>query len=421
MKKYILFTAITISILFSFSCRENSEVINQWDSPSLSNIHVTPINGGAKITYEIPDNSEIMYIEAQYVRNEVEYNEKSSIYKNEIIIEGFNTEDPVDVILYKVNRKGERSTSASVNFVPLISPIKMIFNSLKLSTTFGGIVAEWENPTKTEIGVRFSVDSIGILKTQKMYYSEKENEVYDLRGYPDSLINFVVSLEDKWGNFTDTIMFITKPYFETEVKKPFGDMRQSIPYDNITDLSTALDFKRTYDGIVGNMNGFLTNPGHDGLSVTWDLGVVVKLSRMTLWPRADAGWAVFASANVLEFEIWGIDKLDPTKLPPADPSYWLDEWSVRNGAFENIPIDYVMPERTFKDDWVYLGKYEIDTDQPPVPIITLGNKFNLPEDAAPVRYIRFYCHNSYGISPPANNYFAIGEISFFGDTTVPQE
>lgn len=243
MKRCVFLTILISWILFS--CKENSsDVVGEWESSPLSGFVVIPINGGARITYDIPDDPEINYIEAQYIRKGKQYTEKSSIYKNEIIIEGFNTEDPVEATLYKVNRKGQRSKPVTIEFVPLISPIKMIYNSLKLSTTFGGILAEWENSLQTELGVRFMVDSMGVLETKKMYYTTIQSEKYNLRGFPDSLITFAVSLEDKWGNISDTIVLTTKPYFETEIKKPYGDMRKSIPYDNITDLSGSLDFKR---------------------------------------------------------------------------------------------------------------------------------------------------------------------------------
>lgn len=427
MKKYSF--AVILMICFLFSCEEKEESKVSWASPSLKEFIVTPINGGATITYTIPNDAEILYIMAEYERNGKIFTEKSSVYKNALTIEGFNTQNKVKATLYKVNRVEQRSEPLVVEFEPLESPISITSNSLSLQTGFGGIVATWINPVNTELGVRLMIEEDGALETREMYFSARGDEKHAFRGFPDELTTFAISFEDKWGNISDTTIYTTTPYFEVEIAKPYGDARATIPYDNVTDYSGTYNFVKTTDGIVGNVNGWLSVSGSEGLSVTWDMKQVVKLSRMTLWPRATTSGHVYWQVNVLAFEVWGTNKLDPSKLPPADKSYWLDEWSVRNGVFKTVPKDFVMPETTFKDDWVFLGRYIIDRLDLKTPvdlnaitaIVTQGHQFDLPIEADPVRYIRFYALETNGVSPPTNNYVAIGEVSFFGDNTVPQQ
>ena len=112
--------------------------------------------------------------------------------------------------------------------------------------------------------------------------------------------------------------------------------------------------------------------------------------------------------------MWGNDSIENAKLP--DLEYWSDKPSV--------------PRRTFKDNWTYLGKYYII---PPVvgtgsqadanlAAAQVGFDFHIPIDVAPVRYIRFFVRstgNSAG-GPPVNNYYSVGELSFYGNNKIPQ-
>jgi len=418
--------AIFIILALILSCEEKDIVGERWETSALDEFEITPINGGAIITYSIPIDSEIYYILAEYERDGEVFTEKSSIYKNSLKIEGFNTLEKVKVTLYKVNLDEQRSKPLIVEFTPLKSSIKLASESLKFATAFGGVLAEWENPSRTELGVWLMTKEDDKFETQEVYFSTFDSEKYTFRGFPDSLKTFAITFQDKWGNISDTSFYTTTPLFEELVPKPYADARATIPYDNITELSSTYKFTKTWDGVVGGSNGFLSKSGNDGLSVTWDLKKVTKLSRMILWPYYDP----FDQVNVMVFEIWGIDKLDPSTLPPADKSYWLDEWSVRNEVFKDVPKDFILPEKTFKDDWQYLGKYEIERIDQIIPvdleairaILTNGHHFDFPMDAKPVRYIRFFVREGRfkgaDSSPPSNNYFSLSEISFFGDFNV---
>ncbi len=424
MKKNLI---IAIALLTGFltGCEEKEEVKEPWNSPALTEYTVTPINGGATITYTIPNDPQILYIMAEYERSGKIYTEKSSVYKNKLTIEGFNTTESVSVTLYKVNRNEQRSEPQVIDFVPLESPISLTKNSLSLQTGFGGVVATWSNPVATELGVRLMTVKDGKPETRTMYFSAEATEKHAFRGFKDTITTFAISFEDKWGNISDTTWFTTTPFFEVLAAKPYGDVRATIPYDNASNYSTTLTFAKTYDGVVNDLNsGWLTVSGSDGLSVTWDMKQVMKLSRMTLWPRATSAGQVYYQVNVLAFEVWGAKKLDPARLPPADKSYWLHEWSVRNGVFKTVPKDFVLPETTFEDEWEFLGEFHVERlvdNNAITAIITQGHQFDFPIEADPVRYIRFFCREANSITPPTNNYFAIGEVSFFGDNTVPQE
>jgi hypothetical protein len=120
-------------------------------------------------------------------------------------------------------------------------------------------------------------------------------------------------------------------------------------------------------------------------------------------------------------EVWGTDKIDYDKL--LDRPYWLDEWSVRRGYIKEVDVTTPMPERTFKDDWVYLGLHR--TERPADKTLerqmaVTGFQYELPLDAGPVRYVRIFAREVDTSAPRADCYFAFGELTFYGDNTIPQ-
>lgn len=125
--------------------------------------------------------------------------------------------------------------------------------------------------------------------------------------------------------------------------------------------------------------------------------------------------------------MWGTDTIYIDKL--KDKDYWLDEYSVRNDAIHGVSNTYQLPAKTFENVWQYLGFYSIpryDQEVPPdnqaiLNLAANGWQMIMPLDDKPVRYVRIYAREVVGtMPPPANNYFSLGEITFYGDNTVPQ-
>ena len=430
MKNYSLIIALGMLVFFLFSCEEEkkNEVMGTWNTGPITDYTVTPINGGATIEFTIPNDPDILYIMAEYERNGKIFTEKSSIYKNELTLEGFHRVNLVKAKIYKVNRNEERSAPLAIEFEPLESIVDIAQRSLNVEPAFGGLIASWDNPIETELGITMLVeDSIDNTKLNLLdvYYSAMDKDVHPFRGLEPKEAAFAFYIEDKWGNISDTLRLISTPFFETMIPKPYADFRKSVPYDNVSDLGGARVLPALWDNIVNtSAHGWLTQPGNSGLSMTIDLKQVAKLSRFVIHGyHLNAMWG---QANASEWELWGIDKFDNTKM--ADKPYWLDEYSLRNGALEKSGIDptTVLPDRTFKDDWTYLGLHTLpkqatlDSDTQ-LSIYNNGMEYTFPVSAKPVRYVRMFVRAITGISPPpANNYWSAGEITFYGDNTVPQ-
>lgn len=425
MKKYSIIITLGLLAFCFFSCEhEDKNATKPWNSGAITGYVVTPINGGATISYTIPDDPDILYIMAEYERNGKVFTETSSVYKNTLTIEGFDTQNLVKVTLYKVNKYEQRSEPISFEFEPLESLVSIAKNSLEFITGFGGIIASWDNPKETELGVHLMVADTANnnqLVALETYFSALKNENHAFRGFEAKETTFAIAFEDKWGNISDTTRYTTMPFFERIIPKPYADFRQSIPYDNKSNLSTRTT-AFLWDNIVNTAShGWLTAPGNSGLSMTFDMKRVAKLSRIVIH-----GYhvnAVYGQANITEFELWGTNKIDYDML--AVPAYWLDETSVRNGAILTVPPTTQLPARTFKDDWQYLGYHAIPIYTESAAILALsanGTEYTMPISASPVRYVRLFVRGITKVSPPpANNYWSMGEITFYGDDTVPQQ
>lgn len=426
--KRIIFYFIILGLAFQFGCDDDEgEKITMWDSDPIQEYEIEPIYGGAIVYYDIPNDESLLYVMVEYERDGETFTEKSSIYNNNVRIEGFNHQNEVTAQLYKVNKNGERSRPLEIKFTPLESVVKLAHNSLELTFTFGGVIARWENITNTSLGVHLigANEITRDIETKEVYFSSAEKDVYAFRGFEPEEATFGVYFQDKWGNLSDTTMITGSPLYETAIEKPYIDFRSQIPYDNTTNLSAAYLFGNIWDNIVNtSRNGWLTVSGSSGLSITIDIGKPVKLSRIVIH-----GYHInspYGQVNVTNWEGWATREIDYDKL--EDKDYWLDEHSVRIGAIHGVPTDYILPEHTFKDDWEYLGYHEItryDLANPPDPqgVLNLsanGMEYVMPLDAEPVQYIRFYAREVSGIKPPPNsNYFSMGEFTVYGDDTVP--
>ena len=431
---YFIMSVFALSVFFGCKPEKDRPSGGTWDSEPLKGYKVTPINGGATITYDIPRDPDILYVMAEYERNGKVFTEKSSVYKNSLTIEGFNTTDNVQVKLYKVNKQEQRSEPLEVEFVPLESLVKIAHNSLTMVPGFGGVIATWKNPKTTELGVRVMYKDEtknNELETKEVYFSSLDSDRHSFRGFESKQTTFGLTFEDKWGNISDTTWFTTTPFFETMISKPYVDYRASIPYDNTTTINTAAahQFYTLYDNIVNTSgHGWLTKSGSSGLSITFDMKQVVKLSRIVIH-----GYhinSVYGQVNITQWEAWGVKKIDFDKL--ADRPYWLDEYSVRNGNLTGAGVGTAtaLPSTTFKDDWEYLGWHAIpryDRLVPPdnaavLALAANGTEYEIPIDAKPVRYVRIFAREVASLMPPpTSNYFSMGEITFYGDNTVPQE
>ncbi|MDO7744628.1 MAG: DUF4959 domain-containing protein, partial [Pedobacter sp.] len=102
---------LLIAMLTCFTACKKSESYNDPASTDMtkpglvSDIKVDNFNGGANITYKLPDSKNLLYVLARYsINGQVTRETKSSYYSDTIKVDGFAKKQAYDVTLYSVSR-----------------------------------------------------------------------------------------------------------------------------------------------------------------------------------------------------------------------------------------------------------------------------------------------------------------------------
>ena len=436
MKRLIKYIILVCCICLLNACEETKEKGNKPDP--IVKYEIIPIHGGAIVNYSIPADPEILYVMAEYERNGNPFTERSSYHNNSITIQGFNTTGTVNAVIYTVNRHEVKSDPLQIAFQPLEPVVSLVRQSTKIVDGFGGIIVSWENIYEIDLAIHLMVDSLGTKIEKDVFFSSRESDTYPFRGFEPVETNYALTFSDKWGNVSDTLFYTGTPIPEYEVPKPWFDRRALIPYDNTTtSAAAAYGFPNVWDGGFAMTQRYLPLSGGSGSSMTFEFPVAVKLSRMVMWPYMHPTYTakenVYGQVHIHVFEMWGTMEIDQSKLPPADPSYWLHPFSADQndleppwqGSFADLTPEEIqeLPD-CFAKDWIYLGRYSIErldlqgaSDEEIWAQGERGHPFDFP-DLPPVKVIRFFPIATRDASPPASNYWQICELSFWGDTSI---
>ena len=136
-------------------CGQDEKIgLNATDSvaPGLpTNIEVENINGGAIIRYTPPKDDDLLCVVASYMINGVERTTKASPYVDSLIVEGFGKVGDYNIFLKSVDKSQNESEPKTVSISPLTPPVEYIYESLKITDSFGGVSLTWKNPTRQNI------------------------------------------------------------------------------------------------------------------------------------------------------------------------------------------------------------------------------------------------------------------------------
>lgn len=355
-----------------------------------TNVTVENLNGAAMIRYDVPKDEDLMYVKASYVINGKPMEVRSSVYTNELKVVGFGDTLQYDVTLTSVDRSRNESESVQVKVRPLLSPVQLIFNSLKMFDGFGGVGLTWENPTEAEIMVTFMVrDSTNV----KEWIEAKEplpTSVRDgnaaLRGYDTIPIPFAVYIRDRWDNYSDTLIETHTPLFEQELNK---EKFEEVPADKVNDTPRGGFYLRNlWDGKIDGNSGFWHTNAVLEMPVTGtiDLGTNAKLSRFKYWQRP---LFFYTHNNPRRFALYGC--LD---INDMDPEGGLDTWTLL-GNFESFQPSGQGPGKVSNEDNEFAAA---------------GEDFEFPIDVAVTRYVRIVVYETWGGSNIAQG----SEIKFWG-------
>lgn len=368
MKSNILL--IFVFLLFSLSCqeKEHEPLVKNGQVPSkLNGIEVENDFGGAKITYSLPDDYNLLYVEAVFFSREGEKRVvKSSLYNNFVELDGFADTSEYVVNLHTVNRSEVRSEPVAVTIKPLTPPIHTIFKTLKVSEDFGGVNARFFNEHENEyiFHTLYKNESGDWVKYDRLYTKSKERD-YSVRGLPAEPIEFAFYFTDSWKNHSDTLITTITPLYEEKLDK---SLWKHLPLDNDTyepHYSNRPISKVWDDGFTGSeyFIGKLPSPSPFPHWFTIDLGQEVKFSRLTVYQYA-FGYE-YQLGNPRTYEIWGSNN-------PSQDGNW-DDWTLLMKCESIKPSGSGTGVKTAEDD----------------AYARAGENYNFPLEADTYRYIRF--------------------------------
>ena len=354
----------------------------------ISNVEVENISGGAILTYSVPEDEDLLYVKAVYSRKEGQYSEsKASVYSDTLKIEGFGDTNEHLVDLIAVDRSRNESDPVSIKIKPLEPAVNVIGETLTMIEDFGGISASWYNENNAEISIVIQerdtvLDEIIPLET---YYSKSEGGKFAIYGLDTIAKTVEVYVQDRWENRSPIKKFTITPLYETQLEK-----------SQFAALDLPGDGPHHGDWVISNIwNGTPDPNGYSSLggqgiwpqSITIDLGVLAKLSRVKVYQRKEDPGYIYAEGNLRKFEIWGSETID------FSGSY--DSW-IKLGDFESI-----------KPSGLPFGQVS-DED---VAVATNGEDFAFPSSNPKIRYIRIKVTQTWA----GGDNFQIMELDIFGD------
>jgi len=405
MKKTIIIFSLFVIIAAFLGCKEESVGQTPVDGTPpgmISGAQVQNIPGGAIITYQIPDDEDLCFIRAEYMRQGKLCTDHSSVYKNSLTVEGFGTTEPVEVNIYAVDFSMNKSQPVKVTIQPEPPYIHDIFRTIKPIQDFAGVNLQWKNDNKQAISVTLLYKDDDKFIEKETHFSDLEEGEYIFRTFESVPTDFKVFIKDKWENSSDTLDFDLTPLYEVALDRTlYKEMR--LPFDNTSvqhgGVWWAL-WDNCHDGDTFDL-GWVTelnnNPENDHrfpIMTTFDLGTTAQLSRTKMWMR---GLLEYGTGAFRKVEFWGSETMDTNK--PRD--YWASD---ERGSWKN--------------DWIHLGDFETTKPSGPSGAATEDDKiwarngFEFKFNIAPkVRYVRLLVNSTWS---SAKN-LELCEIAYWGN------
>jgi hypothetical protein len=393
-------------------------------------------NGGALITYTLPEDNNLLFVKAIYVNSlGKEVFRSSSQYANQIDIDGFNDLDPHEVNLISVGHNGKESAPVAITVVPDTSYIELIRRNLTVQKAVGGINIQWNNPSKKTVYVYVEYDSEQdtINNVERILSSEIEHYDFTLRGLDTIPYQVNITVEDLSGNksaLADKGRHIPDPEqkinkstwtamtnlscnaneYEGDVNYFFDDVIDVIELGGRLDQdpngndSYFIILKGSNTDPLQWINGSteLTSP----LLIVIDMHKYAALSRIKFWQRAfdyqDAGnvpnstYHYYAEDNLRSFLFMGLteDEMAGMTKTKLAAKIWTDHW---------INCDIGDPHDADGNIPAYRIQEAID-----------GHEFVLPNFSRPFRYIVVGITKSFG----SETQICGSEITLYGQDNV---
>lgn len=399
--KYIL--SVCCILLFAYCKEEIQKPLTEGgDAPEpVKNIVVERLPGSVRLKYTLPDNSNLMYVKAEFETQGKMRDVKATYFTDTLLLEGFGDTLEHEVKIYSVSRNEVSSAPVVIKVRPKKPPVFQTFDSMTLDEDFGGARMTYKNTSEADLSLTIiHKDADGFWVVDDVLYTKSIDGSFSARGLESKLTTFGVYAKDRWGNYSDTLTKDLTPIFEREILKPFVKM----PLTSLDPLLSLFNDKTDADAYNANtrlekiwdgkipittVNDGLATKVNNGIpaSFTFDLKVTSRLSRFIYHQRQEVANQPWGDSNPRLFEIWGRASL------PTNPSWdgWTKLMDVESVKPSGLPLGQNSPED--------------------LALILKGEEFNFSRDIPPIRYVRIKIIESWAKTRAVS----IGELTFFGE------
>ncbi|MAU31277.1 MAG: hypothetical protein CMC36_05155 [Flavobacteriaceae bacterium] len=394
MKKTKILSILFISIIILFGCKDDE---NQDSTPpgSLTIENITPTNGGGIISYQLPDDSDILFVRAEYTNSlGVGVYRVSSSHNNSIEIDGLNQNTAITVRLFVVDENENISQPVEVDFTPLPSFIYLVQESISISPDLGGVKLEWENVEEKTVYVHLHIVD-GDEEEIRILSSNTPTEEIFVRGLESNEMIFLTKVEDFDGNITDLEeKAIITPLFEEMIDKSTWALISQLSVNgNAWEGETIAFWDDIVDTAETNSDNsyFIIWRDQNGGTLNWPLDIVINLNK---------------NVRVHRFKVWqrAFWYNGPTGIP-----YYFQEENMRS-------FDLYASNNTI--DWTLLGQFDIgdpsnengNIPQDFIDAAANGHDFDLDGVSEPFRYLKISLTSNYG----SDTYVHGSEITLWG-------
>ena len=394
MKIIKILAIILISFTTLIGCKDDE---NQDSIPpgSLTIENITPTNGGGIISYVLPEDSDILFVRAEYTNSlGVDVYRVSSSHNNSIEIDGLNQNTPLQVRLFVVDENENMSQSVEVEFTPLPSFIFLVQESISITPDLGGVKLEWDNIAEKTVYVHLHIMN-GDDEEIRILSSNSASESVFVRGLESVEMTFLTKVEDFDGNITDLEEKATlTPLFEEMIDKSTWSLVSSLSVDgNQWEGQTIAFWDDVVDTAETNSDNsyFIIWRDANGGTLDWPLDIVINLNK---------------NVRVHRFKVWqrAFWYGGPTGAP-----YYYQEENIRS-------FDLYASNNSV--DWTLLGQFDIgnpsdengNIPQDFIDAAADGHDFDLDGVSEPFRYLKFSITSNYG----SDTYVHGSEITLWG-------
>ncbi len=418
MKTTIKYLFIFMVLLISMISCEDKHSVGSNDSVAPGqpeNVTYKPLYGGARFFFDLPEDEDLLSIEAQYTNTAgTTFTFSSSYFVDSLDVFGFGDTLEHVVNIYALDRTGNKSQPVVMKVIPKESAISRVMKSLVLKPGFSSFFVDWQNELEQSINVYadFSYTKAGEAKSFTSVFSSNllkdRRFVEDLLLGPTEPLSVKIRVSDIYGNISEPKdMGIITLLEDIEIPKDkwflpaandsvggvpqaFGNNvegRLHFIKDGIIDEGENLNFMHTGGrGKTGN-----SKDGNMPWNVLIDLGAEYELSRIVTVQRHTNFCGELCRGQYYQSENVGI--------------YEMYVWD--------------------KDvnDWVYVSqnKIEVPVGLSELEFVKKGRKGDMaymypdePKYTKPTRWFRYRAMKSFNGNYTLDNANCLSEITLYG-------